>query len=269
MIIAAQSRNNDHRILFQTLLTMLSPAWIASGAIVLGMMAMCICSSIFGLQILTDICKVENKTPSSEPSGSDDPKFDPNYGWKAGFFATSGVGWSPVALLAVWLLLQITCGSNRMIMSGVLSAIIGGGAIAVAAASQYAANIQEVLGGGMAGLLVLMLTLGIQQPSTPMEWLIRFGIVGIIFCGSLVVMDTAAIVKYGACQKERGCASATPTAAAAPCDNTCTPRPTAAPCGACGECADHNGVLGKMWAVNGCAIVGFLASIGAVVAGAM
>jgi hypothetical protein len=241
---------------FKNLFTAQNGLFVATGVFILGILVMCICSSIFGLQIADDLCAVEDKSPS----GTDDANDDPNYVWKAFFWVTSGIGWSPILLLIVYLFLKYGCNSNKMVFAGILSVVFGGTALALTSIKSDLSNMRELVGGAMGGLVTLFLTLGISQPSSPLQWMTRMSIIGFIFFGWMITIDSFALIKYDDCQKERGCDGS------AVCDNTCSSPPTKLPCGDCKECDEHKGVKDQMWAVNGTAIGGFVLSVAGIIA---
>lgn len=124
---------------------------------------------------------------------------------------------------------------------------------------------RELVGRAIGGFVTLFLTLGISPPTNLQQWALRMGIVGTLFFGWLIVLNSLSLVKYGECQKARGC-DGTPMPA---CDNTCKTPPKDAPCGDCGECDEHDGIVSRLWAVNGTSIGMFVLSIAAIVAAVM
>jgi hypothetical protein len=240
---------------------------IGSGVLVLGILVMCVVTSIFGLQVFEDVCKVEDKSTDGTPGdcNTNPGSCDENATWKGMMFATEGIGWSPVVMIIIFVVLKIACAGkgSAMVWAGVLGVVMGGGALAASLMQKDASEMRELVGGAIGGIVTLFLTLGIKQPTNIQGWAIRMGIVGILFFGWMIVLNSASLAKYGECQKARGCNGT------AVCDNTCSSPPSALPCGDCGECDEHDGIVGRLWAVNGTSIGMFVVSVAALVAAVM
>ena len=228
-----------------------------TGVIVLGALIMYFSSSVFGLQVLNDNCKIELTTG--------DGGEDENAGWKEFMDVTAGVGAAPMVLLIMYLFVKFSCNGNNMTFAAVLSLLVGGMAVGVSYTPEESVRYGMI--GLISGVVILAALLGVKQPTTPQAYLIRLSAAGVLLFGGAIACASAGIGKYTECQERRGC---TPDEDGEMplCDASCSNPPTEFPCGSCTSCDQHQGVQDKLWIINGVSIGACVLSIAGIVVGA-
>jgi hypothetical protein len=231
---------------------------------IFGTLVMFTLSGVFGLQVLSDNCEVQK--------GKDE---DPNSTWKSLFWVTEGIGWAPLVMVALWVLLNLGSGMNNFVFSGIIGLVMGAFFLTVTAVED-AGSIRAAIAGTVGSMLLIGLTMGLRAPAggEPVQmFFFRLCLVEAILFAWLIVVNTFALAKYGECEDDRGCADRGDDKGKPVCDTTCCKDMKrtkkcpnkAKPCGKCKACDLHQDVVTNLWGVNGTSIGLFVASVGGMI----
>ena len=229
-----------------------------TATIVVGSLIMYFCTSIFGLEVLHDLCAIQINEGENAS--------DENDGWKNFMDVCIGIGVAPLVLLVFYLVIKFGCNGNNMTFAVIISVIMGAFGLSTAYIQQD--SIPYGLGGALAGILLCALVVGVKQPTEFQPFAIRLCAVGVILFGGVIAAASAAIGKVTDCNTERGCVEDSYGVMPA-CDSTCDNPPTKTPCGECQSCDLHKNISNKLWILNGVAIGMTTVSIGGLIASAM